>query len=92
MILASLPPDPVRPTLEELVADEAAALGVHRIPAPPEVPLHVLLVAWKRDRPGLGDCPDSRLRFATDVATSGVPTADRVRLVCDPGAAETEGR
>ncbi len=91
-ILASLPPDPVPPTLEDLVAEEASALGVDRIPAPPEVPLHILLVVWKRDRPLLGDCPEPQLQFVTDAASSGASAAENVKLVCDPSRAPAEER
>lgn len=83
-ILAALPPDPVRPTIEDLVAEEAAELGVDVIPGADEVALGVRLRVWKRDRPDLGDCPDHRLHFVVTALDSITATAADVTLQCRP--------
>ncbi len=91
-ILATLPPDPELPTIEDLVREEAAELGVDKIGGADLVPLHVRLRVWKRDRPELEDCPDDQLRYEIAGHVRAVDaTAEDVRLTCtDPSEAWNE--
>lgn len=94
-ILATLPPDRERPTLEELVIEEAAELGVDTIPGAEGVHLGIRLKVWKRDHAAADPCePPSQWRFvlAAGVAPDSA-TASDVRLECRPnGDAAAEER
>jgi hypothetical protein len=81
-ILATLPPDPARPTIDELVQEEAHELGVDRIPGADAVPLGVRLKAFKRDHASTGPCSDGSWWFVVDERAPEPITADRVRLEC----------
>ena len=48
-ILATLPPDPHRPSIEDLVREEADSLGVPDVEGGAGIALHVRLKVWKRD-------------------------------------------
>ena len=82
-ILAVLPPDPPRPTIEDLVREEAEALGVPHIPGGAEIALHVRLKVWKRDHDPDG-CHGGRwvFRIRAGVAPADAG-ADDVSLVCE---------
>lgn len=86
-ILASLPPDPELPTIDDLVREEADALGLLDVPGPAGIALHVRLKVWKRDHDSAG-CPGGSWAYAV---REGVVPADAgvedVTLVC----AETAG-
>lgn len=81
-ILASLPPDPYRPSIEDLVREEADALGVPDVEGGAGIALHVRLKVWKRDHDPDG-CHDGRWVFRI---RSGVEPAeagpDDVTLEC----------
>lgn len=82
-ILATLPPDPERPSIEALVLEEAQELGVDRIPGGETVPLGIRLKVWKRDHDAAGPCDDGNWHFVVDEPAAGVPvTAEDVRLAC----------
>ncbi len=83
-ILATLPPDPERPTLEQLVIEEAAELGVDSIPGAAGVHLGIRLKVWKRDHAAEEPCePPSQWRFvlAAGVEPASATESD-VRLEC----------
>jgi hypothetical protein len=81
-------PDPVIPTLEELVAQELADTGVNDINGNDALAEPVKLKVYHRDIANLADCPREaltfRLSYGIDVETA---TVDDVRLVCDAEAA-----
>jgi len=82
-ILAALPPDPPRRTIEDLMNEEAADTGVDRIPDA-GLPLPLRLRVWHRDRSQLPDLPVGRFRYAiTDGIEPDMATDDEVRLVVD---------
>jgi hypothetical protein len=84
-ILATLPPDPVRPSIHELVAAEAAELGVDQIPGADDVLLGVRLKVWKRDHEVAEPCDPALWRFvvAHNVVAAAATDTD-VRLECGP--------
>lgn len=80
-ILATLPPDPRPPTIEELVAEELEATGAAEVPGAERLPPEVALKVFTRDRPVLGAVPVDRLRFVVDAGVAAAEaTADQVRL------------
>ncbi|HSF87595.1 MAG TPA: hypothetical protein VLG28_18290 [Acidimicrobiia bacterium] len=82
-ILATLPPDPERPSIEALVQEEAQELGVDRIPGGETIPLGIRLKVWKRDHESAGPCDDQSWHFVVEPPPTGAPvTADQVRLEC----------
>ena len=80
-ILASLPQDDPRPTLDDLIVEEATRLGIPDIPADADIPLGVRLAVFKRDvGEAAADEPD---QYEYNVAQGSVPPfeIDDVRLV-----------
>ena len=88
-ILETLTPDPVVPSIQELVVAEAKEVGVDATPGADGVPLHIRLKAWKRDRDGVGPCDDGRLRFRVrESVEPGRAQVGDVTLVCEPDEAD----
>ncbi len=88
-ILASLPVDSPRPTIDDLVEAEIEETGVRRIPGHEGLPIPTMLKVWHRDRPHL-TCDPTALRFV--VATGIDPTVadvDDVHLACPEENPET---
>ncbi len=86
-ILATLPPDPVLPNIQDLVREEAEELGLLGIPGGAGVPIHIRLKVWKRDHES-GECTSGSWAFRV---RDGVPPAeaqvDDVTLTCLPEGA-----
>ncbi len=83
-IVAMLPPDPTPKTLEQLLAEEVEETGVDRITGAGGIPLPVRLKVYHRDRPGLGECDESHLRFTLTAHTDpSEATVETTHLVCD---------
>jgi hypothetical protein len=82
-ILASLPPDPPIPSIDDLVREEATALGVPDVAGGDGIALHVRLVVWKRDHDP-ERCSRGRwvFRIRTDVAPADAEPDD-VSLECE---------
>ncbi len=82
-ILATLPPDPVRPSFEDLVREEAIEQGVDQIPGAGNVSLAIRLKVWVRDHADLEPCAATQLVF---VLAHGVDpaaaTETDLRLEC----------
>jgi len=89
-ILATLPPDPVLPTLDELVREEAEELGVDRIPGADDVPLGIRLRVWKRDHELRGPCERWQFVIASGVDAHAA-TADQIRLECRKADEDSTG-
>lgn len=91
-ILETLAPDPVLPSIDQLVAEEARELGVAQVPGADAVPMHVRLKTWKRDRDRIGPCEPDHLRFRL---RDGVDPADAtdadVRLEYEPEGPRSGG-
>jgi len=86
-ILALLPPDPVRPTIDDLVLEEAQGLGLLGIPGGEGIPLHIRLRVWRRDHDA---APCRSGTWAYQVRTGVAPSAatlEDVTLLCMPGEA-----
>ncbi len=80
-ILDMLPDDPPRPTIDDLIAEEAAELGVTAIATDPRIPLTVRLQVFRRDvLPGEGPPADS-VEFIVLRDGSSPIDASNVRLV-----------
>ena len=89
-ILATLPPDPPLPTIEELVAEELEETGAGRIAGAEALPPPVALKVFRRDSPGLEGVPSEQLRFVVDDGVDpAAATLDQVRLVADQGGTRT---
>ena len=80
-ILATLPPDEPRPTIEDLIAEEAAELGIDEIPADPTIPLAVKLQVFRRDAGGLGTADPAAVAFRLAAGTAEPIEAADVRLI-----------
>ena len=84
-ILATLPPDPPLPTIEDLVAEELEETGAGRIAGAAALQPPVALKVFRRDtRRAWTGVPSERLRFVVDDGVE--PTAatpEQVRLVAD---------
>lgn len=82
-ILDTLPPDPVAPSIEELVLEEAESLGILDIPGATGVPVHVRLKVWKRDHGPLDSCPSGahQYRLKQDVEPTSATETD-LELIC----------
>lgn len=89
-------PEYVPPTIEDLVAEEIADLGVDEIPGGDGVAPPVLLKVYKRDTAPDDDCPPAERRY---VVANGVDASEAgeqdVRLICvghhDPGSTSGSG-
>ncbi len=83
-ILATLPPDPPLPTIEDLVAEELEETGAGRIAGAAALQPPVALKVFRRDTPGLEGVPSEHLRFLVDDGVDpAAATLDQVRLVAD---------
>ena len=82
-IVANLAPPPDIPTIEELVAEEAAATGVNDIPGGEGLDVSLKLRVYWRDEVVRRGCEDGHLEFRIDsgLAPEAADTDD-VRLVC----------
>lgn len=81
-ILATLPPDPKVPSLDDLIEEEVADLGLHDVPGSEQLSAQVMLKVWKRDRPLVDPGPTDILAFEIVTAASHPHvTVDDVRLV-----------
>lgn len=80
-IVASLPPDEPRPTIDDLISEEAEELGIPEIAADPAIPLSVRLQVYRRDATAIDVSDPSRLEF--ELATGATPPIEpsHVRLV-----------
>jgi hypothetical protein len=83
-------PDPVIPTLQELVTQELSETGVNDIGGSAGLADPVKLKVYHRDFPNL-DCPREALHFRLSYGIEAeAATVDDVRLVCDAdGAGKT---
>jgi hypothetical protein len=83
-ILATLPPDPTLPTIEDLVAEELEETGAGRIAGAAALAPPVALKVFRRDTPGVEGVPLEQLRFVVDDGIEPMTaTPDQVRLVAD---------
>jgi hypothetical protein len=94
-LVAQMAPPPEIPTIEQLVAEEAAATGVNDIPGGEGLDVSLKLRVYWRDEVVRKGCEDGHLEFRIE---SGVDLEaadiDDVRLVCKrggAGAAENHG-
>ena len=90
-LLASLSPPPTIPTIEELVAEEAAATGVNDIPGGEGLEVSLKLRVYWRDEVVRRGCEDGQLEYRIeDGIDRDTADTDEVRLVCirRDGAAE----
>jgi hypothetical protein len=86
-------PDPVIPTLEELVTQELTETGVNEISGNADLPDPVKLKVYHRDIAGLADCPREALHYRLSYGIEAESaTVDDVRLVCDADAAANDAR
>ena len=82
--LATLPPDPPRPTIEDLVAEELEETGAGRIAGADGLQPPVALKVFRRDAPSVDGVPPERLRFVVDDGVEpAAASTDQVRLVVD---------
>ena len=88
-LLASMAPPPNIPTIEELVAQEAAATGVNHIPGGDGLDVSLKLRVYWRDEVVRNGCEDGQLEFRMNggVLPEAADTDD-VRLVCVRAGAE----
>jgi hypothetical protein len=83
-ILATLPPDPTLPTIEDLIAEELEETGAGRIAGAAVLPPPVALKVFRRDTLGVEGVPFEQLRFVVDDGVEpATATPDQVRLVAD---------
>jgi hypothetical protein len=76
-------PPPKMPTIEELVAEEAAATGVNNIAGGEGLDVSLKLRIYWRDEVVRRGCEDGHLEFRVDAGISAATaTIDDVRLVC----------
>lgn len=81
-ILATLPPDPQVPSIDDLIEEEVGDLGLRDVPGSEQLSAQVMLKVWKRDRPRIDVGPTETVVF--EVVTAATPphvTVDDVRLV-----------
>jgi hypothetical protein len=84
--LATLPPDPPLPTIEDLVAEELEETGAGRIAGAGALQPPVALKVFRRDALGVDGVPPERLRFVVDDGVEpAAATTDQVRLIVDGG-------
>ncbi len=90
-LVANMAPPPQMPTIEELVAEEAAATGVNDIPGGDGLDVSLKLRVYWRDEVVRGGCEDGNLEFRIDggasIEAAGI---DDVRLVCVRDGVVTE--
>lgn len=81
-------PNHEAPSIEDLIEEEAADLGLHDIPGGDGVASSVKLRVWHRDAAVRSSCSDGALHYELDAGTDP-ETADigSVHLRCDPDAA-----
>ena len=77
-------PEYIPPSIDDLVAEEIAEIGIDRIPGAEGLAPAVLLRVFRRDTPDTDRCLPERRRFvvANDISPSEVDIED-VRLVCE---------
>ncbi len=82
-VLAEMTPAKPRPTIQDLVDEEAAATGVNEIPGGEDLNVSLKLRVFWRDEVVRKGCTDGHLEFRVDqgVNLDSVRTDD-VRLVC----------
>lgn len=82
-LMAKMAPPPEIPTIEELVAEEAAATGVNDIPGGEGLDVSLKLRVYWRDEVVRNGCEDGHLEYRIDpgIARDSADTDD-VRLVC----------
>jgi hypothetical protein len=77
-------PEYVPPSIDDLIAEEIADLGIARVAGADDLSPAVALKVYRRDTPDMETCPPEDRRFVVaegvDAATASV---DDVRLVCD---------
>lgn len=90
-ILAEMEPVKPRPTIEQLVAEEAEATGVNDIPGADDLDVSLKLRVFWRDEVVRRGCDDGHLEFRIDdgVDIESIRTED-VRLVCVRSSTATE--
>jgi hypothetical protein len=82
-IVASLEPAKEIPTIEQLVAEEAADTGVNEIPGGDGLDVSLKLRVYWRDEVVRQGCTDGHLEYRVDGdATPETAQTDDVRLVC----------
>lgn len=81
--LGAMPPAKPRPTIQDLVDEEAAATGVNDIPGGEDLNVSLKLRVFWRDEVVRKGCADGHLEFriASGVELDSIRTED-VRLVC----------
>lgn len=77
-------PEYIPPSIDDLVAEDIAEIGIDRIPGAEGLAPAVLLRVFRRDTPDTDRCLPERRRFvvANDISPSEVDIED-VRLVCE---------
>ena len=87
-IVSTLEPDKPIPTIEDLVAAEAADTGVNEIPGGADLDVSLKLRVYWRDEVVRRGCSDGRLEFRIDdgIDPATAETED-VRIVCVRGDA-----
>lgn len=82
-------PDPVLPTMFDLMMEEAQELGVNDIPGGEDLEVPIKLKVWRRDEAKRTNCAGG-VRFEIQPGIDPTSaTEDHVRLVCADGAGET---
>lgn len=82
-MVATLQPEPELPSIEDLVAEEAAETGVNDIPGGEGLDVSLKLRVYWRDEVVRKGCSDGVLEFRiTDGVEPGDAETDDVRLVC----------
>ena len=82
-LVASMAPPPQMPTIEELVAEEAAATGVNDIAGGEGLDVSLKLRVYWRDEVVRRGCEDGNLEFRVDGGISAAAAdINDVRLVC----------
>lgn len=80
-ILDTLPADQPRPTLQDLIEQEADELGIPAISTDPQVPLAVRLQVYKRDAANLDVSEPGELEFRVAEGARPPIEASHVRLM-----------
>ena len=85
-VVASLEPAKERPTIEQLVAEEAAATGVNEIPGGQGLDVSLKLRVYWRDEVVRSGCEDGTIEFRIEEGVDPeAANTDDVRLVCVRG-------